>query len=106
MGKRTYGRRTWLITLPGILIFILIAFFMVRGVREASEISDSEGLRLAEQAVRNAAVSCYAIEGAYPDTYEDLKAHSGIAVDEEKYTVFYEIFASNIMPDITVIEND
>ena len=59
---------------------------------------------MAERAVREAAVSCYALEGAYPATYEDLKARSGIAVDEEKYAVFYEIFASNIMPEITVVE--
>ena len=29
---------------------------------------------------------------------------SGIAIDEVKYAVFYEIFASNIMPEITVVE--
>ena len=77
---------------------------MIRGVREAAEVSDREGLRMAEQAVRQAAVSVYALEGAYPATYVDLKAYSGIAVDEERYVVFYEIFASNIMPEITVIE--
>ena len=54
--------------------------------------------------IRKAAVSIYAMEGAYPATYEDLKAQSGIAVDEEKYIVQYEIFASNIMPEITVLD--
>ena len=66
--------------------------------------SDEEGLRMAEQAVRQAAVSCYALEGAYPASYADLKQRSGVAVDEERYIVFYEIFASNIMPDVTVLE--
>ena len=61
-------------------------------------------LRMAEQAVRQAAVSCYALEGAYPASYADLKQRSGVAVDEEQYIVFYEIFASNIMPDVTVLE--
>ena len=37
-------------------------------------------------------------------TYEDLKRSSGIAVDEEKYSVFYDIFASNIRPSVTVVE--
>ena len=74
------------------------------GVREAAEVSDREGLRMAEQAVRQACVSCYALEGAYPATYDDLKEQSGIAIDEVKYAVFYEIFASNIMPEITVVE--
>lgn len=95
---------SWLPTLLGLAVFAAVAMWMVRGVREAAAISDREGLRLAEQAVRQAAVSCYALEGSYPATYEDLKANSGIAIDEEKYKVFYDIFASNIMPDITVLE--
>ena len=95
---------SWLPTLLGLAVFAAVAVWMVQGVREAAEVSDREGLRLAEQAVRQAAVSCYALEGTYPATYEELKASSGIAVDEEKYKVFYEIFASNIMPEITVLE--
>ena len=95
---------SWLPTLLGLALFAAVAVWMVQGVREAAEVSDREGLRLAEQAVRQAAVSCYALEGTYPATYEELKASSGIAVDEEKYKVFYEIFASNIMPEITVLE--
>ena len=97
-------RLSWVPTVLGLLVFAAVAAWMVLGVREASEVSDREGLRLAEQAVRQAAVSCYALEGTYPATYEDLKWSSGIAVDEEKYSVFYDIFASNIMPDITVLE--
>lgn len=100
-GKRLLS---WLPTLLGLAVFAAVAVWMVRGVQEASEISDREGLRLAEQAVREAAVSCYALEGTYPATYEELKESSGIAVDDEKYKVFYDIFASNIMPDITVLE--
>lgn len=57
---------------------------------------------MAERAVRQAAVSAYALDGAYPATFEDLKARSGLAVDEEKYAVFYDVFASNLMPEITV----
>ena len=95
---------SWLPTLLGLAVFAAVAVWMVQGVREAAEVSDREGLRLAEQAVRQAAVSCYALEGTYPATSEELKASSGIAVDEEKYKVFYEIFASNIMPEITVLE--
>lgn len=77
---------------------------MLQGVRQAARVSDEEGLRMAEQAVRQAAVSCYALEGAYPASYADLKQRSGVAVDEERYIIFYEIFASNIMPDVTVLE--
>ena len=40
----------------------------------------------------------------YPPDYEYLKDNYGIRVDEEKYAVFYSVFASNMMPDVTVIE--
>lgn len=104
MRRKRYRKRFgFLPALLGLALFALIAVWMLSGIREASEISEREGLRQAETAVRRAAVSCYALEGAYPASYADLKARSGLAVDEEKYKVFYEIFASNIMPEITVV---
>ena len=105
MRKRYHkSRGFWAATLLGLALFAAAAAWMLQGVRQAARVSDEEGLRMAEQAVRQAAVSCYALEGAYPASYADLKQRSGVAVDEERYIVFYEIFASNIMPDVTVLE--
>ena len=105
MKKRKYGDRgSWIPMVLGLLVFVAVAVWMVRGVQEAAEVSDREGLRMAEEAVNRAVVSCYSLEGVYPASYEDLKAKSGLAIDEEKYAVFYDIFASNIRPDVTVIE--
>lgn len=104
MRKKYRNRGSWVPTVLGLLLFAAVAVWMIRGVGEAAQVSDREGLRMAQQAVRQAAVSCYALQGAYPATYEALKSSSGVAVDEEKYVVFYEIFASNIMPEITVVE--
>lgn len=104
MKKRYKSRGFWVSTALGLALFAAVAAWALHGVREASEVSEREGLRMAERAVRQAAVSIYALEGAYPATYEELKARSGIAVDEDKYAVFYDIFASNLMPEITVLE--
>ena len=105
MRKRYHkSRGFWASTLLGLALFAAAAAWMLQGVRQAARVSDEEELRMAEQAVRQAAVSCYALEGAYPASYADLKQRSGVAVDEERYIVFYEIFASNIMPDVTVLE--
>ena len=49
-------------------------------------------------------MTCYASEGVYPPDLEYLKDHYGVQIDEERYTVFYERFAQNLMPDITVLE--
>lgn len=66
----------------------------------------SEGRQQLEDAVRRSAVACYAAEGIYPPNLEYLEEHYGIQVDREQYTVMYEIFASNLMPDVTVLENE
>lgn len=50
-------------------------------------------------------MACYAAEGIYPPDLDYLKDHYGVQVDEERYTVFYSVFAENLMPDITVLEN-
>jgi len=100
----TKKKWNWLPLISGAAVFAAIAVWVVLGLRQAAESSDREGLRMAEQSIRRAAVSCYAVEGAYPATYEQLKEWSGIQVDEERYAVFYDIFATNIMPDITVVE--
>ncbi len=100
MKKRKYANRGgWIPLVLGLLLFAAVAVWMVRGVREAAQVSRQEGLRMAQ-----AVVSCYSLEGVYPATYEDLKAKSGLAIDEEKYAVFYDIFASNIRPTVTVVE--
>lgn len=105
MKKRKYANRgAWIPLVLGLLLFAAVAVWMVRGVREAAQVSDQEGLRMAQEAVERAVVSCYSLEGVYPATYEDLKAKSGLAIDEEKYIVFYDIFASNIRPSVTVVE--
>ena len=49
----------------------------------------------------------------FADWWNDLHQSRAIAsyseeveqIDEERYTVIYEIFASNLMPDITVLDN-
>lgn len=68
--------------------------------------SSEEGRLQLEDALRRAAVACYAAEGIYPPDLDYLIEHYGIQVDEKHYVVYYEVFASNLMPDITVLERD
>ena len=56
-------------------------------------------------AVHNAALTCYAVEGAYPNDLEYLRTHYGLAYDQSRYLVTYSTFASNLMPEITVIQH-
>lgn len=45
---------------------------------------------------------CYALEGAYPPDLAYLEARYGLQLDKDKYIYHYEMFASNIFPDVQV----
>ena len=92
----------WLAAVTAILC-ILIFVLSLRSVRTRH---GEEGRQQLETALRRAAVACYAAEGVYPPTIEYLREHYGVQIEEEHYIVFYEIFANNLMPDITVLERE
>jgi hypothetical protein len=88
----------------GLAIFILItaAFFSVVG--GADRKSTEEEKRIALESLNRAAITCYAIEGRYPESYQYIKQNYGVRIDEDKFTVEYRVFAANIMPQITLID--
>ena len=100
MKKKRFGAAT----IVGALAILFMLAFVAYGISSAASAMDDAGLTTAEESIRRAAVSCYAIEGVYPPDYAYLKAHYGVRVDETRYTIIYEVFASNMMPDITVIK--
>ena len=59
---------------------------------------------LVRTAVKNAALTCYAVEGAYPEDIEYLREYYGLAYDQSRYMVTYENFADNLLPTIFVTE--
>lgn len=97
-------KRTGVLLLPVAAAAVLILFLV--GLSNLDGARSEEGRQQLEEALRRGAVACYATEGIYPPDVEYLKKHYGVQVDEERYAVFYEVFASNLMPDITVLERD
>ena len=91
-------------TVVPILFTVAVMGMIVYGLRQTEESSRSEGLRILEDSIRRAVVICYAVEGRYPDTIEYIEKNYGIHIDWSKYAVHYSIFASNLLPDITVID--
>ena len=87
-----------------VLFTAIIMIMVVLGLRQTDEASNAEGLRILEDSIRRAVVMSYAIEGRYPASIEYIEENFGIHIDRTKYVVHYSIFASNLIPDITVIE--
>jgi len=85
------------VALLAVLCFLVAVVRLERGRQE-------EGLGQLENALRRAAVSCYAAEGFYPPDVDYMRQRYTLQWDETRYVVHYERFASNLMPDITVLE--
>ena len=99
--KRNSGLKT--ILLISAIVAVLLIFTSALSNLQNGRVS--EGRQQLEDAVRRSAVACYAAEGIYPPDLKYLEEHYGIQIDRERYTVMYEVFASNLMPDVTVLEN-
>ena len=101
--KRAGGRTPvygYLLSMAAMLVLIgafAMAVYHVSGKAGARE---DEALK---KAVVRATVQCYAIEGRYPPSVEYLEENYGIDINRKKYNVFYDGFASNVMPEITII---
>ena len=96
-----FGGGIRLVFLPIAAVALLLCF--ITAVHNLDRGQSEEGRHQLEESLRRAAVAYYAAEGVYPPTVEELTQHSGVRIDEERYRVFYEIFADNLMPDITVL---
>ena len=90
------------VALPLLAVAVLLGFFT--GVSNLSGGSDDEGRRQLEESIRRTAAACYAAEGIYPPTVAYMEENYGLQVDETRYSVDYQVFASNLMPDFTVLE--
>lgn len=83
-------------------MLILIGAFAMAMYHFSGEAGAREDEALKKAIVR-ATVQCYAIEGRYPPSVDYLEENYAIQIDRKKYNVFYNGFASNVMPEITII---
>lgn len=86
------------------MIVVLILLCFLGGISNLSQGRKTEDKQQLEEALRRAAVACYAVEGIYPPNVEYMVEHYGLQIDSRRYVVSYTSFAENLMPDITVLE--
>lgn len=102
MSKRKL--KSWAKLAAGAVLMVLLLVVLVYGTKDLSARTDRENLSILQQSIRRAAVECYALEGWYPDSIDYLIEHYGVSVDTDRYMVDYRFVASNLMPDITVLQ--
>ena len=74
-----------------------LLYAMNAGAARLNQGQEAESMKQLENSIRKATMTCYATEGVYPPTLEYLKKNYGIQIDESRFTVFYEVFAKNLM---------
>ena len=84
-----------------IVCVILIFLTSISNLENGKNKEDKKQL---EETIARAVVSCYSIEGAYPRSVEYVIEHYGIQYNKDEYIIKYEFYASNLMPEITVLE--
>ena len=87
-----------------VILALAVLLCFLTAVERLEQGRKDEGKQQLEDAVRRTAVACYASEGFYPPDVDYMVQHYGLQYDEAVYRVHYEIFASNLMPEITVVE--
>lgn len=90
------------VILPVLALAVLLCF--LSAVSNLTSGRQSEDMHKLEEALRRAAVACYAAEGIYPPDLGYLQQHYGLQIDEKRYVVDYVPIADNLMPDITILE--
>ena len=86
------------------VVFVALIVGFVLLINSLTATSGDQETRLVYDAVKNAALTCYAVEGSYPESLEYLREHYKLAYNSERFVVEYDAFASNLMPTITVLE--
>lgn len=96
------------IAMPLIRVMILMALLVLflSALSNLDQGRQEQALLQLEESLRRASAACYAAEGFYPPSLKYLEEHYGLAIDEERYLVHYQVHGSNLMPDITVMEKD
>lgn len=100
---RRHGAK-WL-RMAAAAVFVLLLFLGGRAVWSGAQAAMREqAAQSLRTAVLDAAVQCYALEGAYPQSLTYLEENYGVQVNHSRFIVSYEAYASNQMPDVAVLE--
>ena len=86
-----------------IAVIIVLAVAIFGRTNKVSSQHMAEGSAAAlEAAVQRSALQCYVVEGIYPTDLSYLEEHYGLQVNHEDFYISYDVFASNLPPDVRV----
>ena len=109
MKGNIYKKSPWAtlrsILAPVVLTFAVLAI-VYTGIVQTERSGRAEGLRILEESIIRAVVKSYAISGNYPESLAYIEENFAIHIDRSRFVVHYVVIASNVFPNITIIELD
>ena len=90
--------------IAAILVFVALIVVFVALVNNITGKGNRREMDIVKDAVKNATLTCYAVEGMYPDDLNYLIEHYNLSYNKDRYIVYYEPLASNVIPSIKVVE--
>lgn len=99
---RKHKRISYLEAIIMILFFVAIIISFSFGFSGVKSTTHQEQINEATNSVKKAVILCYSIEGEFPPDIEYLKDNYNLIVNDDKYIIHYNVFASNVMPEIVL----
>ena len=90
--------------IAAILVFVALIIVFVVLVNNITGKGNRREMDIVKDAVKNATLTCYAVESMYPDDLNYLIEHYNLSYNKDRYIVYYEPLASNVIPSIKVVE--
>ena len=98
-------KKSFVPLLPFVLLIILILVFAFF-TNTITTSNKSGNYMVLENALDRNITQCYALEGSYPPSLSYLVENYGLTYNAEQYFIDYQYIASNLRPDVTIIERD
>ncbi len=105
MNKKNNKQGSWAKTIiRQSIFFAVIIFALIYAFGSIGDVNSEQEIETLANAITRSSIHCYVLEGAYPPDIEYMEENYGLNVDEDRFIVHYDIFATNIMPEITIIK--
>lgn len=101
--QREKNRKFGALLLSAVLFLGVFALFS-GGVSVFSRQTRARQRQALEDALYRSILTCYALEGHYPQSLDYIRENYHLTYNEELFFVDYRVLGENILPDVTILE--
>ena len=96
-------RKRWPLAVLVLALLIAAVGVWHQAVPASRQNLSEESAKALKNAVERCALQCYVVEGAYPPSLAYMEENYGLQINRREFYVVYDVFASNLPPDVRVV---